>query len=179
LLNAGPGEIVEAGEFEVRVVASEHAKVLAGRVPLAGEVHEPPDAPIHAFSFKLGDARAYLVTERSSGLRIVLLSSADRNLAALEDLGRAAAPIDLLLPATLGRDAGYARDLVRTLHPRLVMPHHFDDLFTPIDAPDAAAPQDAESLAAFEQELRSAAAEEGLTLEVRRLQLFQEFTVRR
>ena len=179
VLIAGPGEIVEAGDFEVRVIASEHAKVLAGRVPLPGHVSEPPDAPIHALSFKLGDARGYLVTERSSGLRIVLFSSAGRNLAALEELGRAVAPVDLLLPASPGRDSDYARDLVRTLRPRLVVPHHFDDIFTPIDDPDAAAPQDEESLAAFEQELRAAAAAEGLTLDVRRPQLLQTFTVRR
>jgi L-ascorbate metabolism protein UlaG (beta-lactamase superfamily) len=176
---ASPGEIIDAGDFEVRVFASEHAKVMAGSVPFPGEVTEPPEAPIHAFSFKLGDACGYLVTERASGLRIVLLSSANRELAALEALGRAVAPVDLLLTAALGRDADYARDLVHTLRPRLVVPHHFDDLFVPIDAPDAAAPQDEEDLAAFEQELRAAAAAEAVTLDVHRPQLFQVLTIRR
>jgi L-ascorbate metabolism protein UlaG (beta-lactamase superfamily) len=179
VLIAGLGETVDAGDFEVRVFASEHAKVFLGRVPLEGELTVPPEAPIHANSFVLGDARGYLVTERSSGLRVVLLSSAGRNVAALEELGRAVAPVDLLLPATLGRDDDYARDLVRTLRPRLVMPHHFDDFFVPIDDPDAADPQDEDSLAAFEAELRAAAAAEGLTLDVRRPQLFQTITLRR
>ncbi len=175
---AGPGETIDAGDFEVRVFASEHGKP-SGRVPFPGEMTEPPDAPIHAFSFKLGDARGYLVTERSSGLRVVLLSSAGRNVAVLEELGRAVAPVDLLLPATLGRDDDYARDLVRTLRPRLVMPHHFDDFFVSIDGPDAAEPQDEDSLAAFEQELRAAAAAEHLSIDVRRPQLFQTITLRR
>jgi L-ascorbate metabolism protein UlaG (beta-lactamase superfamily) len=178
-LVGSPGAVVEEGAFEVRVFASGHAKVLFGRVPLEGEVVEPPEAPIHAFSFKLGDARGYLVTERASGLRIVLLSSANRELRALEALGATVAPVDLLLPATLGRDADYARDLVRTLRPRLVVPHHFEDLFASIDDPAAAAPQDEADLSAFEQELRAAAAAEGVTLEVRRPQLFQSLTLSR
>jgi len=179
VLIAGPGEIIGAGDFEVRVFASEHAMVFFGRVPLEGELTVPPEAPIHVNSFVLGDARGYLVTERSSGLRIVLLSSAGRNVAALEELGRAVRPVDLLLPATLGRDAEYARDLVRTLQPRLVVPHHFDDFFVPIDDPDAATPQDEASRAAFEQELRAAAAAEGLTVDVRLPALFQTITIRR
>jgi len=176
---ASPGDSLDEGPFEVRVFASEHAKVLAGRVPFPGEVTEPPAAPIHAFSFKLGDARGYLVTERASGLRIVLLSSAGRDLPALEALGHAVAPVDLLLAASSGRDADYARDLVHTLHPRLVIPHHFENLFVPIDDPDAARPQDEADLAAFEQELRAAAAADGRPIDVRRPKLFQLITIRR
>jgi len=174
---AGPGDVLEEGAFEVRVVESRHAKVLLGRVPLEGEVTEPPEAPIHAFSFKLGDARGYLVTERATGLRVMLLSSANRDLAALEALGARAAPVDLLLPAAMGRDADYARDLVRTLRPRLVVPHHFDDFNVPLDDPAAAAPMDEADLAAFEDELRRAAEAEGVTLTVRRPRLFEAFTV--
>jgi L-ascorbate metabolism protein UlaG (beta-lactamase superfamily) len=176
---AAPGETIDAGDFEVRVFASEHSKVLAGSVPFPGEITEPPEAPIHAFSFRLGDARGYLVSERSSGLRIALLSSAGRDVAALEELGRAVRPVDLLLPATLGRDGEYARDLVRTLRPRLVVPHHFENLFTSIDDPDAAAPADEAGLAAFEQELRAAAAAEGLPIDVRRPVLFEAITLHR
>jgi L-ascorbate metabolism protein UlaG (beta-lactamase superfamily) len=176
---ASPGAVLEEGAFEVRVIASQHAKVFLGRVPLEGELTEPPEAPIHALSFKLGDARAYLVTERASGLRILLLSSANRSAAALEKLGEAVAPVDLVLAAASGRDPDYARDLVRTLRPRLVVPHHFDDFTVPIDDPAAGAPRDEADLAAFEQELRAAAASESVTLEVRRPQLFQTISISR
>jgi L-ascorbate metabolism protein UlaG (beta-lactamase superfamily) len=178
-LIASPGAVLEEGAFEVRVIASQHAKVFLGRVPLEGQVTDPPEAPIHAMSFKLGDARGYLVTERTSGLRILLLSSANRSTAALEKLGQAVAPVDLVLAAASGRDADYARDLVRTLHPRLVVPHHFDDFSIPIDDPTAGAPRDEADLAAFEQELRTAATAEGLPLDVRRPKLFQALTIRR
>jgi L-ascorbate metabolism protein UlaG (beta-lactamase superfamily) len=174
---AGPGAVLEEGPFELRVFASAHAKVLLGRVPLEGQLSEPPEAPIHANSFVLGDARGYLVHERASGIRIVLLSSAGVDPAALAALGAEFAPVDLLLPAALGREPDYAAQLVKTLRPRLVMPHHFDDFFTPIDDPEAAAPQDEEGLAAFEAELRAAAKAEGVALEVRRPKLLEAFTV--
>jgi L-ascorbate metabolism protein UlaG (beta-lactamase superfamily) len=170
---AGPGEALSEGPFDVRVFASRHAKVLFGRVPLEGELIAPPEAPIHAASFVLGDARGYLVTERASGLRIVLLSSAAVDPEALVALGKEAAPVDALLPATLGRDADYARLLVEALRPRLVIPHHFDDFYTPIDDPTAGTPSDEDELAAFEAELQAAAKAEGVAVELRRPKLFE------
>jgi L-ascorbate metabolism protein UlaG (beta-lactamase superfamily) len=170
---ASPGAVLEEGAFEVRVFESRHAKVLAGRVPFEGKLTKPPEAPLHAFSFVLGDARGYLVTERATGLRIVILSSAGRHLPALEEIGRLAAPVDVLLPASQGGDADYARDLVRTLRPRLVVPHHFDDFNVPLDDPGAGDPSDPEALAVFERALRDAASAEGVVLELRRPKLFE------
>jgi len=176
-LIVSPGAVLEEGAFEVRVVKSRHAEVFFGRVPLEGVVTEPPEAPVHAYSFKLGDARGYLVTERASGVRVLILSSANRDVAALEALGQTAAPVDLVLAAMGGRDPDYARDLVRTLKPRIVVPHHFDDFGVSLDDPAAGAPRDEEDLAAFEAELRAAAEAEGVSLEVRRLGLFEALTV--
>lgn len=172
---AGPGAVLEEGAFEIRVFESRHAKVLLGRVPFEGEVTEPAEAPLRAFSFVLGDARGYLVTERASGLRVVILSSAGRHLPALEAIGRLAAPVAVLLPASQGGDADYARDLVRTLRPRLVVPHHFDDFSVPLDDPSAGDPS--EALGAFEAQLRDAASAEGVALEIRRPKLFEAITI--
>jgi L-ascorbate metabolism protein UlaG (beta-lactamase superfamily) len=169
--------VLEEGAFEIRVFESRHAKVLLGRVPFEGEVTEPAEAPLRAFSFVLGDARGYLVTERASGLRVVILSSAGRHLPALEAIGRLAAPVDVLLPASQGGDADYARDLVRTLRPRLVVPHHFDDFSVPLDDPSAGDPSDAEALGAFEAQLRDAASAEGVALELRRPKLFEAIKI--
>jgi len=167
------GESFEAGPFEVRVVESRHAKVALGRVPFEGEVSTPPRGPVHAFSFKLGDARHYLVTHRASGLRIFTASSAGRHLPALEALAAEGVRVDLLIASTSGRDPAYAGDLVRTLRPRIVVPCHFDDLFERADAEGAGAPRDPADLEAFEAELRAAGEREGVPLEVRRLALFE------
>ena len=172
-----PGDTFEAGPFEVRVVESRHAKLALGQVPFEGEVSTPPAGPVHAFSFKLGDARDYLVTHRPSGLRIFTSSSAGRWLPALEALAAEGVRVDLLLAALPGRDADYAADLVRTLRPRIVVPCHFDDLFVRADVPGAGEPRDAADLDAFEAELRAAAEREGLALEVRRLRLFEALSL--
>ena len=168
-----PGEGIAAGPFEVRAIASRHARVLLGRVPFDGELTEPPPGPIHAASFKMGGARSYLVTHRASGRALFTTSSADRDPAALEALRAEGLRVHVLLAATQGRDPGYARDLVRTLRPRVVVPHHFDDFLEPPESPRAGDPADPADLEAFEEELEAAAAAEGLPLLVRRLQLFE------
>ena len=172
-----PGDRIVRGSFEVRVVESRHARLFFGNPPLPGEVLEPPQAPIHALSVKLGGALAYLVTHLPSGLRVFLLSSADVHPPALDALAAEGVRVDLLLPASQGRDPDYAARLVKALRPRRVVPHHYDDFFRPLDDPDAAAPGDPEDLAAFEAELLAAAEEEGHPLEVRRLDLFEALEV--
>ena len=167
-----PGEAIAAGPFDVRAVASRHARVLLGRVPFDGEVTEPPAGPIHAASFKMGGARSYLVTHRASGRSLFTTSSADRDLAALEALQAEGVRVDVLLAASQGRDPDYARDLVRTLRPRVVVPHHFDDFLQPPEAPGAGDPADPADLEAFEREVEAAAAAEGLAVQLRRPALF-------
>ncbi len=171
-----PGDRWSAGPFEIRVIESRHARVLFGRVPLEGSLQETPEAPLHAASFPLGDARGYLVIHRPSGLRVFLLSSAAVYPPALDALG-AEPRIDLLLAPTQGRDPDYARLLVQQLRPRRVVLHHFDDFFRALDAPDAAVPRDPEDLAACGDEFLSAASEHGVELDVAVLELFETLTL--
>jgi L-ascorbate metabolism protein UlaG (beta-lactamase superfamily) len=170
-----PGDRFDVGPFEILVVASGHAAVMLGRVPLVGEVAEPPDWPLHALSFKLGDARGYLITHLPSGLRLYTTSSAavDRPaLAALRDRG---VEVDVLLAAVTGRDPDYVPSLVGLLRPRIVVPHHFDDFFVALSDPSAGAPSDPEDLERFEAEVRAAAERFGTGTEVRRVGLFEPF----
>jgi L-ascorbate metabolism protein UlaG (beta-lactamase superfamily) len=168
-----PGQEEFVGPFRVRVIRSRHAGVMFGRVPLEGSYASPPEAPLHALSFPLGDARLYLVTHEPSGVRILLTSSANVHPPTLHNLRAEQLSVDVLLAATQGRDASYTRALVATFRPRLVVPHHYESFFTPLDAPDAAEPSDPEDVAAFEQEVRDAAAAEKLAVEVRRMALFE------
>lgn len=172
LRQVDPGHALELGPFSIRVVESRHARVILGRVPLPGEVTEPQQGPLHALSFPLGDARGYLVEHAPSGLRLYFLSSAGVHEPALEAL-RDEPPVDVLFAASQGRDEHYARALVGALRPHLVVPHHFDSFFRALDHPQAAAPSDPEDLDAFEAELRGAARELGLEIEIRRPALFE------
>jgi L-ascorbate metabolism protein UlaG (beta-lactamase superfamily) len=173
-----PSDVTHVGPFSIRVIRSRHAGVLFGRVPLEGTYESPPEAPLHALSFPLGDARFYLVTHDPSGVRILLTSSASVHPPTLHGLRAEALSVDLLLAATQGRDENYAPALVAAFRPRLVVPHHYESFFTPLDAPDAAEPSDPEDVAAFEQEVRDAAAAEKLALEVRRMGLFETLALR-
>lgn len=168
-----PNQVFDIGPFQVRAVESRHALTFAGGSPPEGTVDEPPDAPIHMWSFKLGDARGWLVTHRESGYRVFLLSSAGRHLPSLEALAAEGISVDVLLTAAVRMDETYAEDLVRTLRPRWVVPHHFDYFFKPVLDPEAGAPLDEDGLAAFEAELRAAAEAEGVELEVERPRLFE------
>jgi L-ascorbate metabolism protein UlaG (beta-lactamase superfamily) len=170
---ADPGDRFREGPFEIRVVESRHARVLFGAAPLRGEVSKPPKGPIHVLSFKLGDVRDHLITHEPSGLRVYIASSAAVHRPALEALRDEGVEVDALLAATKGRDEGFARTLVEMLRPRLVIPHHYDDFFGAVEAPRAGAPNDPGDLAAFEVEIRDAAARFGLATEVRRLGLFE------
>jgi len=168
-----PNQVFDIGPFRVRAVESRHALTFAGGSPPAGTVDEPPDAPIHSWSFKLGDARGWLVTHRESGYRVFLLSSAGRHLPSLNALAAEGVSVDVLLAAAVSADETYAEDLVRTLRPRWVVPHHFDYFFTPVRDPDAGAPVDEDDVAAFEAKVRAAAEAEGVELSVERPRLFE------
>jgi L-ascorbate metabolism protein UlaG (beta-lactamase superfamily) len=170
---AEPGDRLREGPFEVRFVESRHARVLFGRVPMPGEVAEPPKAPIHVRSFKVGGVRDHLITHEPSGLRVYITSSASVHRPALEALRGEGVEIDALLAPTPGRDEAYARTLVELLRPRLVIPHHYDDFFRAIEAPRAGAPSHPADLAAFGAEIREAAARCGLETEVRCSGLFE------
>ena len=170
---ADPGDRFTLGAFEVRVIESRHAEIFFGRPPIPGEVTEPPSWPLHAWSFKLGDARGYLVTHRPSGLRLLLLSSAGYHRPAIDALAAEGVTVDVLLTSVVGGPDDFARVLLETFHPRIVVPQHFDDFFVPLSDPAAGAPEYEEDLETFEAEVRSVAAELGLETELRRPVLFE------
>lgn len=173
-VQAEPGTALREGPFTVRVIESRHARVMFGRVPLEGTLDAVPEAPLHALAFPLGDARFYLVRHEPSGIQVLLASSAAAYPPALEALRKEGLPpVDLLLAASQGWDADYVRALIATFRPRVVVPHHYESFFEPLDSPDAVTPSDPEDLAAFEQALRDAARSEGVDAEVRRLGLFE------
>lgn len=174
---ADVGDTLTQEPFHVRVVESRHAGVVLGKVPLPGEVSEPPDGPIHALSFLLGDARGYLVTHRPTGLRLFFLSSAAVHPPGLDELRREGVRVDVLFAPTQGRSERYAQWLVDLLRPRIVVLHHYESFFVPVDDPEADAPRDPEDLTAFEAEIETAARLVGHDVEVRRLGLFETLEI--
>jgi L-ascorbate metabolism protein UlaG (beta-lactamase superfamily) len=170
------GEVLTVGQFEIRVVESRHARVMFGRVPFPGEVLTPPTAPIHAISFKMGGALGYLIKHHGTGLSLFVLSSAGVYEPALAALRAENVVVDVLLPATIGRDAQYVPALIESVRPRWVVPHHFDDFFLSID--EARNTQsDLAELPVFETEVRDAAAAVGIRVSYRRPGLLEALTL--
>jgi len=166
-------QVFDIGPFRVRAVESRHGLTFAGGSPPEGSVDEPPNAPIHAWSFKLGDARGWLITHRETGYRVFLLSSGNRHLPALNMLAAEGITVDVLAAVPIGADDTCAEDLVRTLRPKLFVPHHFDSFFVPVRDPDAGAPFEEELLLEFEHRVRDAAEEHSVDLEIQRPRLFE------
>jgi L-ascorbate metabolism protein UlaG (beta-lactamase superfamily) len=178
-VQANPGDTLREGPFSVRVIESRHAKVLFGRVPLEGTLDAVPEAPLHALSFPLGDARFYLVRHEPSGVQILLTSSASADGPALEALKGEQLQVDLALLASQGWDAGYVEGVISTFRPRRIVPHHYESFFEPVSSPEAATPTDPAALEAFEQALREAAKAHDVDTEVRRLGLFEAISLTR
>ena len=168
-----PNQVFDIGPFRVRAVESRHGLTFAGGSPPEGTVDEPPDAPIHAWSFKLGDARGWLVTHRDSGFRVFLLSSGNRHQPSLEALAKEGISVDVLFAVPIGADEAYPADLVRTLRPKVVVPHHFDSFFTSVREPDAGEPFEPDLLAEFEGAVRAAGEAAGVPLRVQRPRIFE------
>jgi L-ascorbate metabolism protein UlaG (beta-lactamase superfamily) len=176
LQEVGPGDVLTEGPFEIRVVESRHARVLFGREPFPGELLHPPRAPLRAWSFKLGGALGYLVVHRPSGRRLFVLSSAAVHEPALEAVQAEGLRVDVLLPATIGRSEALAGQLVAATRPRMVVPHHFDDFFLPIEDARARG-SDLADLPRFRAEVAEAARRANLEVVYRRPEFFESIVV--
>jgi L-ascorbate metabolism protein UlaG (beta-lactamase superfamily) len=165
---AGDGDRLEAGPFAVRVVASRHGKVMFGRVPFDGVITEPPQAPIHAVSFKMGGALAYLVTHRPSSKRFYFLSSADIDAEALQRLHDAGERADVVFATLPGRDEHYIPRIIEKLHPAQIVPVHYDDFTVPLEEAQGAWLEEAR-LGDLEDEVKHAARAAGQSIEVKQI----------
>jgi L-ascorbate metabolism protein UlaG (beta-lactamase superfamily) len=167
-----PGPVPEkAGAFDILLFHSPHAPLLGDWVIFKGTVDVPRRQPMHVSSFKLGGSRGHLVIERETSVRIAVLASPSCELANVDERFR---PVDVLLaPVPRDSDKPYAQCLVRAFRPSLVIPHHFEDLFSSLDSGNEADPKHDERLGEFQRDLAQAAEATGSSpVEMRRLVLY-------
>lgn len=126
-----PYRAYEIGPFLVSFVPSAHARLLLGvAVPMAGDITCEHVGQLSARAFGCG--QIYNIHVRVAGVTLYHVGSAELDDGAIIHRG-----VDVLLAAIAGR--GFSpRFLERALHrlePALVVPHHHDDFFRPLDQP--------------------------------------------
>ncbi|MDQ2678683.1 MAG: MBL fold metallo-hydrolase [Actinomycetota bacterium] len=126
-----PQVVYEIGPFTVRFVPSRHSKLVLGlAVPSDGELTCDSLDSLSSNAYRCG--QVYGIHIEVDGTTIYHLGSADL----LEDEYRLG-PVDLLLCCIAGRSMtrDFTPRMLSTFDPSLVVPHHLDDFFAPIDAP--------------------------------------------
>lgn len=122
------GRTLTVGDITVRFVPSLHNRLVAGRVPLSGEVREPPSLPVRALRYRMGGA--FGIQLEAGGLTLYHNGSAD-----LVDAELAGHRADVLLVGLAGRGAtrDYLARLIGLLAPTVVVPTHHDAFFAPLE----------------------------------------------
>jgi L-ascorbate metabolism protein UlaG (beta-lactamase superfamily) len=121
----------ELGPFVVRFVPSRHSKLLLGRkVPMDGELTcEHLDGLVPG-SYKCG--AVYGIRIEVAGISLYHQGSADLNDSELRD-----GPVDVFLAGVAGRSVTprYWERILPKLDPRVVVPTHYDNFFSPLGRP--------------------------------------------
>ena len=122
------GRSLSVGAFTIRFVPSLHGRLLAGRVPLPGEVTTPPRLPARLFDYRMGGA--FGIHLEACGVSVYHNGSANLVDAELDGLG---ARVVLLGLAGRYGTPDYARRVTDRLRPELVVPTHHDAFFAPLE----------------------------------------------
>ncbi|MBE2320455.1 MBL fold metallo-hydrolase [Solirubrobacter sp. CPCC 204708] len=126
-----PRKRYELGPFTVSFTPSRHSKLILGRkVPFAGELTCEDVHALHPGAYKCG--AIYGIRIEVAGIALYHQGSAE-----LDDdqLGRE--PVDVFLAGVAGRHVSprYWERILPKLDPRVLVPTHYDDFFTPLGRP--------------------------------------------
>ena len=155
IVETSGNEDIASGTWTIRGLPSRHGKVF-GRIPIPGDITEPPPWPPRMVNLKHGLVLNWVVNTGS--LRIMHIDSADFIPAELKDI-----QVDVLCLCAIGRQyrPNYVREVVALVKPRWIIPCHWDTMFTPIeDEPDLIPTVD---LLGFIDEIRAEGVEPLLT----------------
>jgi L-ascorbate metabolism protein UlaG (beta-lactamase superfamily) len=125
------GRMYELGPFRVTFIDSVHSKLVLGlKVPSEGELTCDHLDQLRAGCYCCGDV--YGIHIEVAGVTLYHQGSADL----IED-NIPYRRVDYFLAGIAGRgfSRGYTARALRTLNPRVIVPHHFDNFFLPVDGP--------------------------------------------
>ena len=129
MLETAGHEDIACGDWRVRGLPSIHGKAIAGRIPLPGDITEPPPWPPRITELRHGLVLNWLVD--TGALTVVHIDSADFIEEALRGI-----QADVVCLCAIGRKyrPNYVRDVVRLLKPKWIIPCHWDTMITAVDA---------------------------------------------
>ena len=126
-----PHQPYELGPFVVRFVPSRHSKLLFGRkVPMAGELTCEQLDGLAPGSYRCG--AVYGIRIDVAGISLYHQGSANLDDGELRDR-----PVDVFLAGVAGRGVTpfYWERILPKLDPRIVVPTHYDNFFSPLGRP--------------------------------------------
>src|SRR5215211_3016754 len=126
-----PHQPYELGPFVVRFVPSRHSKLLFGRkVPMDGELTCDHLHGLVPSAYKCG--AVYGIRIDVAGISLYHQGSADLNDSEIRE-----GPVDVFLAGVAGRSVTphYWERILPKLDPRIVVPTHYDNFFSPLGAP--------------------------------------------
>jgi L-ascorbate metabolism protein UlaG (beta-lactamase superfamily) len=131
MVEVEPYRVIEIGPFEVTFVPSAHARLVLGMaVPMDGDITCEHLDLLSARDYGCG--QVYGIHLRAAGVTFYHQGSAEIVDEAVRHRG-----VDVLLAAIAGRGFSrrYLERSIRRLEPQVVVPHHHDDFFRPLDQP--------------------------------------------
>jgi len=127
---AEPHRVYERGPFRVRFIPSLHSKLILGKaIPFDSEITCEHLEPMTAHRYGCGQTFGILI--EVGGVRFYHQGSCDLIDDEIRD------KVDVLLAGIAGRrfTHEYVPRLLARLQPKLIIPHHYDDFFQPIEEP--------------------------------------------
>jgi L-ascorbate metabolism protein UlaG (beta-lactamase superfamily) len=155
--------VYEVGPFEISFVASRHSKLLLGlKVPADGELTCESLDRLTGSAYRCG--QVYGIHIEVAGVSFYHQGSANLIEDAMIHRG-----VDVLLCGISGRafTRSYVSRILGRLQPRVIVPTHYDDFFSPLDQPIGFLPN--VNLASFADEVRAVSGD----FEIRSLELMQ------
>lgn len=162
IIVAEPGIPLTLGNFEVRLIGSQHCP--PDRYP--GSITAPVRPPLRTNAYRCGDTWSTLVHHSPTGRRMLIQGSAGFIPGALAGQHAEVAYLGLgqlgLQPPSYLRN--YWTETVRTVGAQIVVGIHWDDFFRPLDQPLRALRYAADDLDVTLRVLGELAAEDGVAL---------------
>lgn len=156
LLEIQGHELIQSGSWQLKGLPSVHGKALFNRIPLPGDIHEPPPWPPKMTDLRHGQVFNWWVN--TQGLTVMHIDSAD-----FIEKELAGVKADVVCLCAIGRRyrPNYVADVVRLLEPKWIIPCHWDTMMTPIEKTPELIP--GVDLLGFIEEIRQTGVEPLLT----------------